>query len=140
MKEDFLNPIQALALKELGFDEPCIAFYKDTYELKAIDQHWGSSISGISKSLGYHVDDIVLAPLYQQAFKWFRDEYKLWFRPDYYDEIRDLDFTGSIHKLGKFSALYNLEHYTTAEECESACIDKLIEMAKNEKHTHMDML
>lgn len=28
------------------------------------------------------------APLYQQAFSWFEENYGLWFRPDYYDETR----------------------------------------------------
>lgn len=125
MEKEFVKYDQALALKELGFDKPCFGLFvidktfllKEMPNQKECKQYFGG----------------ILAPTFQQAFKWFRDEYKLWFGPDYYDEIRDY-FTGSIHKLGKFSALYNLEHYTTAEECESACIDKLIEMAKNENN------
>ena len=51
--------------------------------------------------------------LNQQAFRWFREEHGLWFRPDYYDETRT-DFSGSIHKLGRYSAIASIE------ECKSA--------------------
>lgn len=129
MEKEFISYDQALALKELGFDEPCFGLWNINNGKYEVD------IIGVCKYSEKFKYREVLAPTFSQAFRWFRDEYKLWFRPDYYDEIRDY-FTGSIHKLGKFSALYNLEHYATAEECESACIDKLIEMAKNEKHTH----
>lgn len=123
MEEEFLNYDQALAFKELGFNKPCFAFFNP--------ENNKFRLSGNSMYVGDKQNELVNAPTFQQAFKWFRDEYKLWFRPDYYDEIRDY-FTGSIHKLGRFSALYNLEKYATAEQCESACIDKLIEMVKNE--------
>lgn len=131
MEEEFLNYDQALALKELGFNEPCFKGYTEEYKtlINFSNTHTNTSVKNTLPTKPF------TAPLYQQAFKWFRDEYKLWFRPDYYDEIRDY-FTGSIHKLGRFSALYNLENYATAEECESACIDELIEMAKNEKTTN----
>jgi hypothetical protein len=43
MKENFITYEQALALKELGFDEPCIAFYSKqllTFHTHGIDPHF----------------------------------------------------------------------------------------------------
>jgi hypothetical protein len=61
MEEHFVNYNQALALKELGFDEPCIGNYFHTKELKI----YGGDISRIKNSdMG-----IVTAPLKQQVFK-----------------------------------------------------------------------
>lgn len=73
MVKEFIPYEEALMLKELGYDGESICFYQNG-RLKTVDQHWGSSISGISKQLGYKVDDLVLAPLYQQAFRWFDEE------------------------------------------------------------------
>jgi hypothetical protein len=49
MNKEFIPYEQALELKELGFDEPCIAIWIDTIPL----------------------------PLYQQVFRWFREKYDL---------------------------------------------------------------
>ena len=76
MKKEFIPYEEALALKELGFDEECICFYKDG-KLQTVDQHWGTSLSGISKRSGYRIDDLILTPLFQQAFRWFRENYGL---------------------------------------------------------------
>ena len=74
MNKLFISVELAIALKALGFDEECICFYKDG-KLSVTDQHWGSSISGISKALGYRIDDLILAPTHQQVTDWLRDEH-----------------------------------------------------------------
>ena len=119
MEKYFVTYDQALALKELGFDEPCFGYYNMKKKFNMGDyttKHWKSTC---------------LAPLYQQAFRWFREEHGLWFRPDFYDEMKTYDYQGSIHKLGRFSSLASLDNHKTVEELESACIDKLIELIKN---------
>ena len=63
MNKEFLPYEQALALKELGFDEPCFGSY-DPFGSKQL------SCSGI-----YTYGNCIAAPLYQQAFSWFREKY-----------------------------------------------------------------
>jgi hypothetical protein len=123
MKTEFIPYEQALALKELGFDEPCLASYETAFG------------KGIDFELGYIIDgpkNYVLAPLYQQAFRWFREKYDLVHRInrdggywicatlDLYDEADQ----GAIEKF--------IDCYpNTYEEAELACLNKLIEIVKN---------
>ena len=103
MKENFLPYKESLALQELGFDEDVFEYY-DTETKDFCD---------IMKE--------VRAPLYQQAFKFFRDKYKMECCIDnhlsYYYFNRDL----GVHK-------------ETYEEAELACIQKMIEIAKNKEY------
>ena len=73
MKEQFVTYEIAKALKELGFDEECYGYYNSKGELLfpqngvTIVKDWiwvGNQCVRI---------DMVLAPLYQQAFQWFRE-------------------------------------------------------------------
>lgn len=57
MKTEFILYEQALALKELGFDESCIAKYNS----------WGTLFIREEPEPS---EKEVLAPLYQQAFRW----------------------------------------------------------------------
>ena len=63
MNKEFIPYERALELKELGFDELCLFYYTDNESLRIYHQ---SEI----------YDDLVGAPLYQQAFRWFREKYK----------------------------------------------------------------
>lgn len=132
MEEHFVNYNQALALKELGFDEPCIGNYFHTKELKI----YGGDISRIKNSdMG-----IVTAPLKQQVFKWFRDKYNIvhtvysnasgYIWELHYNKERggthicDSEESGDCELSGMF---------TTYEGAESECIDKLISVIKEKK-------
>lgn len=132
MYRDFTPHEQALALKDLEFDEPCIGFFKGNTHVKAIDQHWGSSISGISKSLGYKIDDLVLAPTFSQAFRWFREKHKLFSKIELEDvELNLFSYEILQDKEGKYNnELYIDIDFKTYEEAELACLIKLIEIQK----------
>jgi hypothetical protein len=74
MEKEFIPYEQALALKELGFNEPCFATYSNVQE------------AGIEKgSLSYYKGSFLpvsskmfcLAPTYSQVFRWFREKYDL---------------------------------------------------------------
>jgi hypothetical protein len=120
MKNEFIPYQQSLELKELGFDEECLfAYYgksdlsnfkESDYELCG-DRH-NSSLK----------DGRVSAPLYQQVFRWFRDNYDLHYNIDYVSAADifkyELWIKGRIYK------------YNTYEEAELACLNKLIEIAK----------
>ena len=68
MDKEFIPYEQASALKELEFDEPCVAIFGRNNELSVDD--------GFYKQENYH-KDTVLAPTYSQAFRWFREKYSL---------------------------------------------------------------
>jgi len=120
MEKEFVSYEMALALKELGFDEPCIAFYLEkvlTFHTHGIDPHF---IFKKNSNLWYSSS----APTYSQAFRFFREKYKLpsWvYTSDnekfYYGILRDTRFLIDGNKP-----------YETYEEAELACLIKLIEV------------
>lgn len=60
IKREFIPYEQALALKELGFDEPCFAIYYN----KTREFVLGKIVNE------YTLEVRTWAPLYQQAFRW----------------------------------------------------------------------
>ena len=122
MNKEFIPYEQALTLKELGFDESCLNFYfrgEALIEMKATHTFKEDS-------------ECVKAPLYQQAFRWFRDKYNL---------IPDIQYYGNwnfeIFRIGEFAEPMddvNVD-YTfkggTYEEAELESLNKLIEIVKS---------
>jgi hypothetical protein len=126
MKEQFLTYEQSLTLKELGFDELCIAYYDQwvntNNEVKQMFRV--GEVNGV-------FDNITPAPLYQQAFKFFREKYGLISKINWISALpKHNTFAGLIENTEKEVKLKECETY---EEAEDACINKLIEIA-NEKH------
>jgi hypothetical protein len=122
MTKEFIPYEQALELKQLGFNEQCFAAQKDNI----ID--YGSEMH----SFIYNMDcgDIWVAlPLYQQAFRWFREKYDL----TGLIHIGSQEFSFSINQNGhRVSPLKEyLDYNGTYEEAELACVKKLIEIVKN---------
>ena len=106
MEKEFIPYEQALELKELGFDEPCLAYLKPnvlTYEITI----------GEFNEFEYHS-----APLYQQAFRWFREKY-------------NLHFPIAVSDGFWFFERWRIGVYKTYEEAELACLTKLIEIVEN---------
>jgi hypothetical protein len=64
-KNEFIPYSSADRLKNLGFDEPCFAWY--------VTEKYGLEIGYVLKS--HLINDAVVAPLYQQAFKWIFKKY-----------------------------------------------------------------
>jgi hypothetical protein len=122
--KDFIPYEQALALKELGFDE-------STYAWR---QH-GNGISGdVEGKRDYYnrKGDVYTAlPLYQQAFRWFREKYQLyaWIKVEYeYGGI-----TPTYYITGKRQDDIPGGPFNTYEEAELACLIKLIEIIKQKQ-------
>ncbi len=103
MKNEFIPYEQALALKNLGFDEPCLAAYLTAGRFLDISEYVN------------HGDYRILAPLYQQAFRWFREKHGL----RHFIEFDD----GHYNPVVQSSLVY---HCDTYEEAELACLNKLI--------------
>jgi hypothetical protein len=142
MENEFIPYEQALELKELGFDEPCVASWdettmKDTQTGKetpiiALNQLNGykqyNSDHDYNKSLGSKSG--ISAPLYQQAFRWFREKYGLcsWITMELGNKSTFCWVLSGEHTLTQYAA-----YFYTYEEAEQACLDKLIEIVKNDK-------
>jgi hypothetical protein len=121
-KKEFVPHKQALALKELGFDEPCFGWYsKDgTFYEGKMTIHQG----------------LLSAPLYQQAFRWFREKYNIdaWVQPftseksngDLY--LPDETYSYFIFKYGVWVG--DGVDFLEPEEAELECLKKLIEIVK----------
>jgi hypothetical protein len=119
MSKEFIPYEQAVALKELGFNEPCFAVYSEYDKTKVYDQ------SFIKEGLK------IPAPLYQQAFRWFREKHNLIGLVDGgYDNSKNI-FTYVI--WNDFRDDIFDDYYFTYEEAEFKCLIKLIEIAKRNK-------
>ena len=118
--KEFVPYEQSLVLKELGFDEPCFAFYNG----KFIQSTEFDFDSYNSIDVGHHP----LAPTFSQAFRWFRDKYQIdsWIYPN-------LNGLYSVSIVRRGVGLGNLSQYQTYPEAELSCLIKLIEIAKENK-------
>ena len=133
MNKEFCTYNQALALKELGFDEPCIGWYNPQVNYKEVttDKYWAFYLTG-------EWENFKPAPLKQQAFRWFREKHNLrgfiGFRPntkqfDYH--IYDMSLSGKEYVKQRTMEEFNKDPKVgTYEEAEQACLDKLIEIIK----------
>jgi hypothetical protein len=127
MNKEFVPYEQALALKELGFDEPCFGYYHicNTDELKEI---YECDYFFHEKSGNFNSNCLLLkAPLYQQAFRWFREKYGLW---QIVMQNTDEDWTYDIMTIIGMIDYKIFDVFDTYEEAELACLKKLIEIAK----------
>ena len=111
MNKEFIPYSEALELKELGFDENCFRGYMFQYGEWIISDMMHDNICPL------------YAPLYQQAFRWFRDKYN-------YQHIVQY-FEGTYFSCVRDSNTWSADRYDTYEEAELACLKKLIEIAKN---------
>jgi hypothetical protein len=122
MNKEFIPYEQALELKELGFDEPTSFYWEDNVirPLPMKDEVCAFHFNRHTRT----ENEWICAPLYQQAFRWFRMKHA------------DLDFgIGKIHNgTNNYHYHINLEwefFEGTYEEAELACLRKLIEIVKN---------
>jgi hypothetical protein len=122
LESEFVPYEQALALKELGFDEPCFFSYELDYEY--FNRAYYNHINHNSHP------KLVSVPLYQQAFQFFREKYR-------YDvsikkkrfEIEKLEIYGESNPDYYFTDF----PFDTYEEAELECLKKLIEIVKRKK-------
>jgi len=135
MEKEFVPYEQALTLKELGFDEPCLGYYLTnllTNEVKLfIDNRTG--LSSFEKTTP--------APTFSQVFRWFREKYNLrgfiGFRPNVkkFDcHVYDMSLSGKEYVEQRTMEEFNKDPKVgTYEEAELECLKKLIEIVKDKK-------
>lgn len=141
MKNEFVPYEQALELKELGFNEPCLSAYFVFGDGKLRNGSYGQTqselfINGIGKQIGdreielkmyaYHV---VSTPTFSQAFRWFRENYDMqaWFSHGGYIGLTCFQITS----YKQSTIFYELSSpMLVYEEAELDCLKKLIELTK----------
>ena len=146
MMKELISYNDSLALKELGFDEPCIGNYR---KVQVTDAKTGDS-SGSTVYLDmmhftmnfneHNKDTDASAPTFSQAFRFFREKYQ-------WQASIEATKDQHSHELGYNYFIWNsetcLEYHTmpmnkpygdwefkTYEEAEIACLIKLIELVK----------
>jgi len=141
MEKEFVPYDLALRMKQLGFNEPCVAHWFNNvgigieFRLEPLNK----AIAKTNISVYYE-----LAPLYQQAFRWFREKYNL--RGSIMDFIddeigiewdyeiakigTDLDENGHYKPLVDYSIDDEDRKFNTYEEAELACLKYCIEVVE----------
>ena len=120
MEKEFIPYEQALELKELGFDEPCIKYY------------WtdGMFSKGYENPFNYNKrDNVISAPTFSQAFRWFREVYGL--HSNTISTNMWTTFSFYIDDMPNKNPISTYLDFNTYEEAELACLIKLIEIVKN---------
>ncbi len=122
MKKEFVTYEIGLELKNLGFDEPCLAGYSTSTE----------KLEYYSRPLVTKDSFTVDAPTYSQAFSFFREKYELFHSTNYQDDNSGpggFDYE-ILNKRGKSQGDDEVPEFGTYEEAELACLQKLIEIVK----------
>ena len=127
MEKEFVPYTEALELKKLGFNEPCFGFYDD------IDDDHPVSFIRIESLCDKLKSSITLAPLYRQAFRWFRETYELHSFIDC--KWKNLGWEFQLVDLSKMETISSIDRYNykTDKEAELECLKKLIEIVKEKQ-------
>jgi hypothetical protein len=129
MNKEFIPYEQALELKELGFDEICVSFFTPEGDLYQSEGYYkyGKNVFG----------DEVIAPLYQQAFRWFRDRHGL-YTDLFVDDDQTFGFcVSSFAEEGRCRLDKPIKRqFSTYEESELECIKFLIEIVERKPEAY----
>jgi len=139
MNKEFLPYQQSLELQKLGFNEPCFGAHASWGFMSANDVN-SLSDEVTQKDLddqGYNEEDAVcLAPTWRQAFRFFRDKYKLYGSygqtNDDREEVNGFVISNFIN--GTRNKLFADWEVGTYEEAELACLVKLISIVKEQQN------
>ena len=130
MKNEFLPYDRALKLKQLGFDEPCFVLYKASNSNQlAYAPHGITTNSQLSQG---DLNNIA-APLFQQAFRWFREKYHIIGEPKYKGGLTTKTSWYDYIIYSNIDWEEDNKQYKTYEEAELACLDKLIEIVESKQ-------
>lgn len=122
LKKEFVPYQEALELKELGFDEPCFGFY--LAGVIKVKEYKNSQ----NKNTAFYNNTVCSAPTFSQAFRWFRENYKL----SGLIEIGTQEYSFIIFDEAKDSRKISSSMNGTPEEAELACLRNLIEIGAQE--------
>jgi len=127
MDKEFIPYEQALELKELGFDEMCVAYWTSGISGYYLDfKHFTNIHWMFTANDNKGRDKMCTAPLYQQAFRWFREKYNL----DHFVQ-HHIDGPDETYFSMARESTWDVDTHDTYEKAEIACLKKLIEIVKN---------
>ena len=147
MKNEFTPYDRSLKLKQLGFEDECMAYYEISvteveHEEDGTSGPFGWKQGEVSFEKRFFVNNLkgvdhtndnwvcAAAPTWRSAFNWFREKYGL----DSFCRQTNLDGR-SYFKISKIETDEIIKGYsnftTTYEEAELAAIDKLIEIVES---------
>ena len=118
MEKEFIPYEQALALKELGFDEEC-------FKCKLIGQEHLDYTPTDYDDFPEQKEKEVLIPTFSQAFRWFREKYDLISVIGYHNIWK---YTFLIETIKEHKTVIIIDKIETYEEAELECLKKLIEI------------
>lgn len=130
MKKEFIPYEQALALKELGFDEECLAVYRggSLYGSgTSVNRYYESGHWQLEKNSNYNGDNWIAAPTFSQAFRWFREKYNL---HSYIIDSKSYKWYFNIDDMTIDDVVSEVLYFKTYEEAELECLKKIIEIVK----------
>jgi len=125
LENEFVKYEQALALKELGFDEPCFGSWEIDYVEIPTYTH---CISNFYKNSNHPVGKVT-APLYQQVFRWLLDKHNLYgiiiptVTMDW--TFKTMTVAQDMVEVPPYNHVDACD-YSSREEAELACLIKLI--------------
>lgn len=151
LEKEFAPYQESLELKELGFDEECIAVrHRDNTLFSIVTaftrDRQSEGFGTITNSECLWEDDEesingiqeVTSPTYSQAFRFFREKYGLhqyiqqYCGERFYFYIEDMIHPRRYEEY-LIENLRNFGEYTSHEEAELACLKKLIEIVKSKQ-------
>lgn len=115
LEQDVVSFQQAIDLCTLGYDEPTLCAYD-------IDDH-NLYLCQLDEEGLYMPQKDIYAPTHSQVFRWFREKYDAHMYPSRL--MRGI----YVVRYGDWDS----EAFKTYEEAENACIDKLIEIVKQQE-------
>ena len=126
MTPEFIPYEEALALKELGFDEQCFAEYR---QWDGCTPYLAVYQDGSPEDTSSFTTEC-LAPLYQQAFRWFREtqEYEGFIEPSIKENFYDWVICNDGDRVKECD-----QAYISYEEAELECLKQLIKIVKEKK-------
>lgn len=130
--KEFVPYAEALALKELHFDEPCFGI------------HYNEGLNPsfmIATQYGEHgaaANGGILAPLYQQAFRFFREEHLLSCEITGFYVSSNYGFDVSIVNLTDFLVEFRAGLVENYREAELKCLEKLIEIVGQKNKNYVE--
>jgi len=146
MDKEFVSYEIAETMKSLGYDEPCLAMYSDeVLEMWLQDQYDFRSIgeeSGFQfKNSMWDDSRFVAAPLLQQAFNWFLDNYGLFAETTLWGD--GIGYMSSIKEIKQeeFKVVYDIGLATPNRGIPNwdkgledlACLKKIIQIVEEKK-------
>ena len=128
MEKQFVPYELALKLKELGFNERCLAYYSGSNLIYA------PVIMGKSFPTREVNQYEYFAPLWQQAFDWFRDNHGLDSNIISWKKGDKIFYQFSVKKLGEAGKYKTIEcEVEDRYIAQIKCLEKLIEKISNGK-------